>query len=220
MKTTNEGLEEAARKVRIVVTDVDGVHTTDHVTIFGKPEPGKPSLFGLHVAGTVARLAPCDADGIPEELHYLASADDGKIEGYRFYTRDGIALKECRRAGMPVILMSGRRSPAVLQRAKDLGVELRYGVADKVAEVEKILEAQGLGWDELFFMGNDVQDLALLRRAGFSAAPADAVREVLDEAMYVARAGGGQGAVRDALEFVLGAKGLWRQIVERERTLG
>ena len=55
MKTTNEGLEEAARKVRIVVTDVDGVHTTDHVTIFGKPEPGKPSLFGLHVAGTVVR---------------------------------------------------------------------------------------------------------------------------------------------------------------------
>ncbi len=220
MKDPKTILEEAARGVRLVVTDVDGVHTSDHVTIFGRPEGGAGLPFGLHVAGTVRRLAPCDADGALDEMHYLASADDGRIEGYRFYTRDGIAVKECKRHDIPVVFMTGRSSPAVRQRAKDLGVDLRYGIADKVAEVEGILAALGIGWDELFFMGNDVQDLALIRRAGFSAAPADAAAEVLKEAMLVTGRKGGDGAVREAIEFVLSSKGLWQKIVERERTLG
>lgn len=214
-------LGDAARAVRLVVTDVDGVHTSDHVTIFGIHDGERPMILGLQVAGTVTRLVACDADGaVGEEMHYIASAEDGKIEGYRFYTRDGIAVLECKRHGIPVVFMSGRNSPAVRQRAKDLGVDHRYGVKDKVAEVEGLLEKLGIGWHEVFFMGNDVQDLSLLRRAGFSAAPADAVPEVRKEVMYVAGRNGGDGAVREALQFVLEAKGLWRQVVERERTLG
>jgi 3-deoxy-D-manno-octulosonate 8-phosphate phosphatase (KDO 8-P phosphatase) len=220
MSDRERNLEQAASKVRLVVTDVDGVHTSDHVTIFGRPENEQGLLFGLEVAGTVKRLVPCDADGAVEEMHYLASAADGRIEGYRFYTRDGIAVKECLRHDIPVVFMTGRSSPAVRQRAKDLGVDLRFGVADKVAEVEGLLALHGAGWDEVFFMGNDIQDLALLRRVGFSAAPADAAPEVLKEVMFVSTRNGGNGAVREAIELVLGAKGFWQQIVDRARTLG
>ena len=212
-------INAAAREVRLVVTDVDGVHTSDVVTIFGKPEGDGKLVFGLQVAGTSMRLVPCDADGA-ETMHYLASADDGRIEGYRFYTGDGIAIKECKRSGIPVILLTGRNSPAVRQRASDLGVECRTGVRDKVAELERIIDTLGVAWENVLFIGNDVQDLALLRRAGFSAAPADAVPEVRAEVMYLSAKKGGEGAVRDTLQFVLEAKGLWQRIIERERTLG
>ncbi len=220
MSDSKRDIKRAACKVKVVVTDVDGVHTSDHVTLFSRPEGDQRLLFGLDVAGTVRRLVPCDADGVIEEMHYVASAHDGRVEGYCFYTRDGIAVKECLRHNIPVIFMTGRNSPAVQQRARDLGVELRSGVADKVAEVERILALHGANWDEVFFMGNDVQDLGLLRRVGFSAAPADAAQEVLKEVMFVSTRNGGDGAVREAVEVVLGAKGFWQQIVERSRTLG
>ncbi|MEK7545955.1 MAG: hypothetical protein AAB554_02655 [Patescibacteria group bacterium] len=212
-------LKEAARKVRLVVTDVDGVHTSDLVTIYGKPDADRKLVFGLHVGGKAARLMPCDEAGA-EVMHYLASAEDGRIEGYQFFTGDGIAVKECRRNGIPVVMVTGRNSPAIRQRASDLGVECRTGVSDKVGEVGRIVASLGIAWDETLFIGNDVQDLALLRLAGFSAAPSDAVQEVRDEVMYVSVKKGGEGAVRDILQRLLEFKGLWQEIVKRERTLG
>lgn len=209
----------AAQNVRVIVTDVDGVHTNDQVTIFGKPESGRRLVLGLHEPGRAITLAPTE-EGNDDEMHCFGSADDGRIEGYRFFTGDGIAVKECMRHGLPVYFMTGRNSPAVRQRAKDLGVDCRFGIKDKVAELERILAERGNDWSQVLFLGNDIQDLSLLRRAGFSAAPADAAAEVLREVMYVAPRKGGEGAVRDVLQFVLAAKGMWEKIVQRERTLG
>jgi len=182
-KNLDAALREKLSNVRLVVTDVDGVHTND--------------TFSLGI-----------------------TPNGERIELYTFYTGDGIAVKECLRAGIPVVLISGRKSPAVRQRAADLGAECLQGVVDKVAVVDELLTELGLEWNNVLFIGNDVQDISLLRRAGFSATPAEAAIEAQAEADYVAKKKGGKGIVREVLQHLLEAKGLWKEMVSRERTLG
>jgi len=154
-KNLDAALREKLSNVRLVVTDVDGVHTND--------------TFSLGI-----------------------TPNGERIELYTFYTGDGIAVKECLRAGIPVVLISGRKSPAVRQRAADLGAECLQGVVDKVAVVDELLTELGLEWNNVLFIGNDVQDISLLRRAGFSATPAEAAIEAQAEADYVAKKKGGR----------------------------
>jgi 3-deoxy-D-manno-octulosonate 8-phosphate phosphatase (KDO 8-P phosphatase) len=213
-------LREAFKKVRLVVTDVDGVHTPDTVSLFVVHENDKKA-FGFETAGKTHRFVAVDADGTPlEEQHIFSSGADGRIEGYRFYTGDGIAVKECLRAEIPVVFITGRNSPAVKQRAQDLGARCFQGVKDKVATIETVLAELGVAWDEVLFVGNDIQDLSIIQCAGVSAAPADAVPEVKAVVDYLANVKGGDGAVREVLQLMLDAKGLWKEIVKRVRTLG
>ncbi len=212
-------LKQIAKGIKLVVTDIDGVHTADTVMLFGTPEPNKPLLFDLHLPGKSVRLQPYGED---KDVHdyYFASGDDGRIEGYQFFTQDGLAFKECMRHDIPVVFLSGRNSPAVRQRAIDLGVEYHLGVKDKCGPLEQKLKDMNITWQEVLFIGNDIQDLSLLRKVGFSAAPADAVKEVKDVALHVSDRPGGSGAIRSIIEFMFEAKGLWKEIVERNRTLG
>ncbi len=175
MKPSNLFKKELS-KIKIVVTDIDGVHTDDTIILSViKLKREKPAL----------------------------------IEGYRFFTGDGIAVKECLRAKIPVIFISGRNSPAIKQRAKNLGAKCLIGVEDKVISTEKVLAELGFEWKNVLFIGNDVQDLAVIKHAGFSAAPANAAAEIQAEVDYITKKKGGEGAVREIIELLLKAKGLW-----------
>lgn len=213
-----EELQEKLKKIRLVVTDIDGVHTNDTFTMCTKERRGWWSLFDR---GTSLTLRPCDEAGNPtdETVRHFAGRKE-RIEGYTFYSPDGIAVKESIRHDIPVIMISGRRSQAAEERAVGLGARYLGGVKDKVRNVEPFLRERGIGWDQVLAMGNDVQDLSMLRAAGFSAAPADAFPEVLSEVDYVTKKRAGEGAVREMLQLMFEAKGFWRDIVERERTLG
>lgn len=168
------------------------------------------------------RLVATDVDGVKtNDTFVLGIGPRGKrIEFYRFFTGDGIAAKECLRHDIPVVMVTGRKSPTVRRRAKDLKVKCLQGVEDKVAAIEALLKKLGLTWKQVLFIGNDIQDLALLRRAGISAAPANAVKEVRWVVDYISKKKGGRGAFRQTIEKMLKAKGLWKKIIERERTLG
>lgn len=215
-----EKLCKKLREVRLVVTDVDGVHTDDKVVIFKVPEADR-AAFGLAKAGGVLRAIVCDAAGQPgDQLLTLCTGVDERIEGYTFYTPDGIAVKECLRHDIPVVLVSGRKSPAVRQRAEDLGALCLQGITDKVAAIEDLLFDRKLGWEHILFIGNDIQDISLLEHAGFSAVPADAALETHTHADYVSGRRGGDGVVREVLQMVLEAQGHWQHIVSRARTLG
>ncbi len=206
----------ALQKVRMAVTDVDGVHTDDRFYI-SKTSDG----LNIETAGITQKLVPCNGDGVPSERFLqLSSGADGRIEGYFFFTGDGIVIKECLRHDIPVVLISGRKSPTVRQRAEDLGARCLQGVEDKVAAVEALLKEFDIGWDEVLFIGNDIQDISLIRRAGFSAAPQDAAPEARAEVDYVTKAKGGYGVVREVLQMLLDVKGLWKPIIARHRTLG
>ncbi len=163
-----------------------------------------------------------DVDGVhTDDTVLLGIGPNGeRFEMYRFITCDGIVIKECLRHSIHVALISGRKAPAVKQRAADLGARCLQGIVDKVAAVEEILKELGLKWENILFIGNDVQDLSLIRLAGFSAAPRDAAPEVRSEADYVTEKEGGHGVVREVLQMLLEAKGLWEHILDRERTLG
>ena len=151
------------------------------------------------------KLVAFDIDGVMTDggLHYT---DDGH-ELKTFNVQDGLGVVLLRRAGIKVAIITGRTSNVVNCRAKDLGVEhVFHGVGDKGAVSGKLLEQLGLQWSELAFMGDDLIDLPAMTRCGLAIAPANARPVVKERAHMVTEAGGGQGAVREAIEFILAAQ--------------
>jgi len=152
------------------------------------------------------KLVAFDIDGVMTDggLHYT---DDGH-ELKTFNVQDGLGVVLLRRAGIKVAIITGRTSNVVSCRAKDLGVEhVFHGVGDKGAVSGQLLEQLGLQWSELAFMGDDLIDLPAMTRCGLAIAPANARPIVKERAHMVTEAGGGKGAVREAIEFILAAQG-------------
>ena len=152
------------------------------------------------------RLIAFDIDGVMTDggLHYT---DDGH-ELKTFNVQDGLGLKLLQRAGLELAIVTGRNSGVVAARAADLGiVHVFQAVADKRATVEGLLARLGLNWADCAFMGDDLIDLAVMAQCGFAIAPANARPIVRERAHAVTEAAGGQGAVREAAEFILEAQG-------------
>ena len=113
-------------------------------------------------------------------------------------------------SGLVVAVISGRASPAVSRRMADLGIlEVHQGADDKQAVLEALLRRQGATPRETAYMADDLPDLPLLRRVGLALAPANAAAEVKRVAHWVGRRSGGEGAVREAVEAILKARGGW-----------
>jgi 3-deoxy-D-manno-octulosonate 8-phosphate phosphatase (KDO 8-P phosphatase) len=172
MTLTNEILLEKMRRVRVLISDVDGVLTDGRIIV--------------------------NSEG---------------VESKQFDVRDGHGLKLLIRYGIDVILVTGRNSRLVEWRAADLGIgEIYQGVWDKGEVFDEIVKKRGVTPGEIACIGDDVVDIPMMRRAGFSAAVADAVAEVIKTADYVAAAPGGRGAVREICEMLLKACGHWGDI--------
>lgn len=154
------------------------------------------------------RLLLLDVDGVLTDgrLIYGPSGETTKV----FNVRDGHALVVAREVGLEVAIVSGRSSTAVKRRMSELGVrDVHQGVRDKAALLERLCAGRGIGPEAVAFMGDDLPDLALMRRVGLALAPADAVSEVRRAAHWISRTPGGAGAVREAIEWLLGARGVW-----------
>jgi 3-deoxy-D-manno-octulosonate 8-phosphate phosphatase (KDO 8-P phosphatase) len=154
------------------------------------------------------RLLVLDVDGVLTDgvLVYGPAGEETK----RFHVRDGLAMKAAREAGIEIAILSGRASAAVTRRMSELGlVEVHQGVEDKAAALPSLLARLGIEAHETAAMGDDLPDLPLMRMAGLALAPSDAAREVRQAAAWVARAPGGRGAVRDAVEMLLEARKAW-----------
>jgi 3-deoxy-D-manno-octulosonate 8-phosphate phosphatase (KDO 8-P phosphatase) len=152
------------------------------------------------------KLVAFDIDGVMTDggLHYT---DDGH-ELKTFNVQDGLGIVLLKRAGIEVAIITGRTSNVVACRANDLGVEhVFHGVGDKGSVSAGLLQKLGLKWDELAFMGDDLIDLPAMTRCGLAIAPANARPVVKERAHLITEASGGKGAVREAIEFILGAQG-------------
>ncbi len=158
------------------------------------------------------KLLLFDVDGVLTDGTILVHGDGS--ESKQFNIKDGAAMVWAQRAGLGIGLLSARTADATAIRAAQLGLKIVVqGSANKLAGYEQILADQGLRDEEVGYMGYDLQDLPVLRRAGFSAAPADAAADVRAAVHWVSAAGGGRGAVRECIEHVLRAQGAWAAAV-------
>lgn len=136
----------------------------------------------------------------------------------RFDVKDGHALVLARLAALPVALLTARTSAIVETRAKELGLARVFqGRREKGPAFEELCAELGVQPREVAYMGDDVNDLPALSRAGLSACPADAVPEVRAAVHYVAASPGGRGAARELVELVLKATGRWERALEHTR---
>jgi 3-deoxy-D-manno-octulosonate 8-phosphate phosphatase (KDO 8-P phosphatase) len=161
---------------------------------------------------TGIKLLLFDVDGVLTDGSIVINGDG--TESKQFNIRDGAGIVWAQRAGLSVGLLSARLADATTVRATQLGIRtVVQGASDKLAGYERILRDAGLTDQEVGYMGDDLQDLPVLRRAGFSAAPADAAPEVRAAVQWVSASGGGRGAAREWIEHVLRAQGRWRAAV-------
>jgi 3-deoxy-D-manno-octulosonate 8-phosphate phosphatase (KDO 8-P phosphatase) len=160
------------------------------------------------------KLLILDVDGVLTDgsINYL---DDGR-EFKSFDVKDGHGIKLLMRAGVEVALITARESNVVAIRAKDLGItDVYQGKKEKLGAYEDILAKKGFKADETAYIGDDLIDLPVLRRAGFSASVSDAVVEVKESVDYVTERAGGRGAVRELTDLILKTKGLWETVTAR-----
>jgi 3-deoxy-D-manno-octulosonate 8-phosphate phosphatase (KDO 8-P phosphatase) len=158
------------------------------------------------------RLLLFDVDGVLTDGKILLHGDGS--ESKLFDIRDGTGIVWAHRAGLTTGLLSGRESAATTARATQLGIPIVHQSASSKLDVyQRILAEQGLKDSAVAFMGDDVLDLPVLIRAGLSAAPSNAAPEVLARADWTSRSRGGDGAVREFIEFVLRAQRKWEPLV-------
>ena len=171
---------DLARRIRLVVLDVDGV-LTDGGIFLGATESGE------------------------------------KVELKRFEITDGLGVRLLQESGIAVAIVTGRESEAVRLRAAELRITECHQdrSAAKLPIVQRLIAKLDMNWNEVAFLGDDLADLPVLRRVGLPAAVATAVAEVRGTARWVGERGGGQGAVREFAQALLGARGEWAQAVEQ-----
>jgi len=152
------------------------------------------------------RLVAFDLDGVFTDGRFFLS-DDG-VEFKSFCTQDGFGIRQLLKSGIEVAVISGRKSEAVERRMHELGVShVVLGCNDKTAAFDTLTEKLGISAAESAFVGDDIPDLPLLSKVGFSIAVANAVSAVREYCDYTTEAGGGNGAVREVCELVLAARG-------------
>lgn len=186
---------ERARRIKIVVFDVDGVLTDGTIWLVPGP-PGAASTFQDHLAKKSGEV------GFGVHSTTMAEA-----KGYSAHDGAGISL--ARIGGLKCGVITKRISETVATRMRDLKLEYVYqGQAFKMKPIREIMEKEGVTLEEIAYVGDDVIDLPVMRQVGLAIAVANAREQVKAEAHYITAHAGGDGAGRDAIDFILDAKGI------------
>lgn len=161
---------------------------------------GEVKMFGMDVDGVLT-------DG---GIYY----GDGGLEVKRFHVHDGMGITLLGKAGVVPFVITGRKSEAVRRRCLELGVrEIHQGVDSKMACLNTIIAQHGVGLADVAFVGDDLPDLEILLSVGFPIAVGNARDEVRRAAKFVTSLTGGNGAVREAIEWALRLNGRWDALV-------
>ena len=160
------------------------------------------------------RLLLLDVDGVMTDGGIIY--DGNGVEIKVFNVKDGHGIKMLQRHGIEVGIITGRTSPVVDLRAKELGIEMLYqGALKKVECYNDVKLKTGLTDSQIAYVGDDVIDVPVMRRVIFAAAPSDALIEARKAAHYVTSCGGGRGAVREVCDLILKGRGLWDEVAAR-----
>lgn len=148
------------------------------------------------------KLIAMDCDGVLTDggMYYSENGDELK----KFNTKDGMGVGLLHKAGFKTAIITGEDVDIVKNRANKLKIkEIQLGIKDKLECMNKIIKKYNLSMDEVLYIGDDINDLNLLKNVGVSIAVADSLEIVKDNADYITKAKGGQGAVREVVELIL-----------------
>ena len=160
------------------------------------------------------KLLLMDCDGVLTDGRIWLFENGEEQKG--FHTRDGLGIELWHRAGLKSGIISGRKSSAVEARARGLGMSfVRQGCEDKQGAFADTLALAEVTNEEVAFIGDDLNDIPLMRQSGLGIAVADAALETRERAHYVTKTVGGQGAVREVIELILKSQGRWDELVSR-----
>ena len=166
------------------------------------------------------KLVGFDVDGVLTDGGiYIGRVGDHAVEFKQFDSQDGPGAWLLRRAGLVLALVSGRRSEATSLRARELKIDEVIqddsGGGRKLEAFEAMIARRGIAWNECAFVGDDIPDLPLLLRVAIPIAVANAVPDVKTVAHFVTERAGGDGAMREAAEALLRARGEWQDLVHQ-----
>ena len=164
------------------------------------------------------RLVLMDVDGVMTDgtLWNVPGPDGQMVETKGFDSQDGIALQWLSWYGIKTGVISGRVSPATVERCKQCKFSYVYqGHIEKIPILQEILADSGIEASQVAYLGDDLTDIVVMRRVGLAIATANARPEVKAVAHYTTCARGGQGAVREAAEMILQAKGHWPELLAK-----
>jgi 3-deoxy-D-manno-octulosonate 8-phosphate phosphatase (KDO 8-P phosphatase) len=197
-----------AKKIKLILFDVDGVLTDGKIWIFPAPagQEGRAGSAGETLMDGSAQHAGHGGFGFHSAT---------LIEAKGFHAHDGTGISLARLGGLKTGLITKRVSETVALRARDLRIDHVYqGIQDKLRVFREIVEKEGITEAEAAFVGDDVIDLPVMRQCGLAIAVKNARSEVKAEAHWMTPHAGGDGATRDAIEYVLKAQGTWKKAVE------
>ncbi|MCI0623225.1 MAG: HAD hydrolase family protein [Acidobacteria bacterium] len=190
-----------AKKIKLLLLDVDGVMTDGGIWLF-------PAPAGAPKSTASQATARADAGG-------YAISSSTMIEAKGFNAHDGTAISLARLGGLKTGVITKRISETVALRARDLRLDHVYqGAADNVRALEEILHKEDLRDEQAAYVGDDIIDLPVMRRCGLAIAVPNSRDEVKRAAHFITPHRGGSGAVRDAVEFILRAQGSWKRMLE------
>lgn len=159
-------------------------------------------------------LLVLDVDGVLTDGRIIITDRGEEIKA--FHVRDGVAIRAWQDLGFATAIITGRSSGVVEHRARELGIRhVIQGSHDKAASLQELLRTRGTDASHVAVVGDDLPDLPMLRIAGYPVAVADAATEVRDMAAFVTSRDGGHAAVREVIEHLIKARGMWDQVVAK-----
>ena len=134
----------------------------------------------------------------------------------KFSTKDAVGFFTAKKAGIKIMVLTGRECAATAKRMHEMKVDYLFqNITDKSAFLEQYIKDNHITKEEIGYIGDDLNDFAAMRFAGFIACPADSCREIIQLADYVSKRNGGKGVIRDVVEYILKESGEWNKIITK-----
>lgn len=179
MPLTVKQLQQRARRIKLLLTDVDGVLTDGRIFYLPAPSSSRSSSSGIRLTETKG-----------------------------FDSRDGLGFRMAARAGLKLGFISGRSSPIVQQRARELKIDfLEENVLEKIPAYERVLAAARVTNEEVAYLGDDIVDLPILKRVGLAVGVSSGMPVLRKHVHYWTQRAGGHGALREVVDLILDAQG-------------
>ena len=160
------------------------------------------------------KILVLDVDGTLTDGKIYIDDKDNSFKA--FNVKDGFALVNWLKLGGEVAILTGKKSNIVKRRAKELGIKyIIQGSKNKKQDLKNLLKELNITFENVAYMGDDLNDLGVMKSVGFSACPKDSVQEVLEITNFISSKNGGDGAVREFLEHIMKKNGMWKKILEK-----